>query len=383
MNFSVKANRLLTHEIGTDWQVAAKDFKEALKPLNEKERLSAVLFQLPESFHYTNDNRIYLAKLIAEFEGFPVMIEFRHKEWIRESVFEGLEKREAGIVFCDMPMCHLAQMSIISNYANGAKRRMPQLKNLPNGTVMKTPFIGSNAYIRLHGRNEGAWYAHAPKAQTSITSTHANGEVIQFGAVMLDENYNLLSEFSSYVKPVYSSVNNIINQLTNISNQNLEKADDFLTVFDKFCYWRGEGDITTFCWSKSDFNQLWSELEAKGKHRYDLFEVLHDFVDLQNIFGKLVSSKTSVGLEAAMRLLQMDFRGQVHTALSDSYNTARILHKLFCTESLDLDFEYINPSKKMQQRKRKKKQSTNALLQVFFLQSCLLSLGILIQKKKG
>jgi len=152
LNFSVKANMLLTHEIGADWQVAAKDFKEALKPLNEKECLSAVLFQLPESFHYTNDNRIYLAKMIAEFKGFPVMIEFRHKEWIRESVFEGLEKRKAGIVFCDMP----------------------QLKNLPDGTVMKTPFIGSNAYIRLHGRNEGAWYAHAPKAQTSITSTHAN-----------------------------------------------------------------------------------------------------------------------------------------------------------------------------------------------------------------
>lgn len=133
--------------------MAAKDFKEALKPLNEKERLSAVLFQLPESFHYTNDNRIYLAKLIAEFEGFPVMVEFRHKEWIRESVFEGLEKRKAGIVFCNMP----------------------QLKNLPDGTLMKTPFIGKNAYIRLHGRNEWAWYAHAPKAQTSITSTHANG----------------------------------------------------------------------------------------------------------------------------------------------------------------------------------------------------------------
>ena len=153
LSFSVKANRLLTHEIGTDWQVAAKDFKEALKPLNEKERLSAVLFQFPESFHYTKDNRIYLAKLIAEFEGFPVMVEFRHKEWIRDSVFEGLEKRKAGIVFCDMP----------------------QLKNLPDGTVMGMPFIGVNAYIRLHGRNEGAWYAHAPKVQTSITSAHANG----------------------------------------------------------------------------------------------------------------------------------------------------------------------------------------------------------------
>ena len=173
----------------------------------------------------------------------------------------------------------------------------------------------------------------------------ANGEVIQFGAVMLDENYNMLSEFSSYVKPIYSSVTPVINQFTGISNKNLEKADDFLTVFDKFCYWRGEGDITTFCWSRADFNQLWSELEAKGKHRYDLFRTLHDFVDLQDIFGRLVSSKISVSLESAMRLLQMNFEGQVHSALSDSFNTARILHKLFCTESLEFDFEYINPSK--------------------------------------
>lgn len=70
------------------------------------------------------------------------MIELRHKEWIRESVFEGLEKRKAGIVFCDMPMCHLAQMSIISTHANDAKRRMPQLKNLPDGTVMGTLLLG-------------------------------------------------------------------------------------------------------------------------------------------------------------------------------------------------------------------------------------------------
>ena len=132
----------------------------------------------------------------------------------------------------------------------------------------------------------------------------AKGEIIQFGAVMLDENYNLLSKFSSFVKPACSSVTAAINQLTGITNENLENADDFLTVFDKFCFWRGEGDITTFCWSRTDFDQLWSELEAKGRHRYDLFAVLQNFVDLQKVFGKLVSSKTAVGLESAMKLLQ-------------------------------------------------------------------------------
>ena len=137
LSFSVKANRLLTHEITPQWQTAADDFIKALSPLTQKGALSAVLFQLPQSFHYTDDNRIYLSKLIQKFEGFPVAIEFRHKEWIRESVFEGLEKRNAGIVFCDMP----------------------QLKHLPGGQTANTPFIGNCAYIRLHGRNANAWYS--------------------------------------------------------------------------------------------------------------------------------------------------------------------------------------------------------------------------------
>jgi inhibitor of KinA sporulation pathway (predicted exonuclease) len=184
----------------------------------------------------------------------------------------------------------------------------------------------------------------------------AKGEIIQFGAVMLDENYNLLSKFSSFVKPACSSVAAAINQLTGITNENLENADDFLTVFDKFCFWRGEGDITTFCWSRTDFDQLWSELEAKGRHRYDLFAVLQNFVDLQKVFGNLVSSKTPVGLESAMKLLQMEYKGQIHTALSDSYNTARILHKLFCTDGLNLDFDYINPSKNNPDNKDEKSE---------------------------
>ena len=164
LNFSVKANRLLTHEIGLGWQGAASDFKLALNPLMQKDVLSAILFQFPQGFHYTKENRIYLAKLISEFEGFPVVIEFRHSEWIRESVFEGLEKRNASIVFCDMP----------------------QLKNLPDGTLTKTPFIGSNAYIRLHGRNASAWYASGttPNGSGRYRYDYSDAELAEFVPVI-------------------------------------------------------------------------------------------------------------------------------------------------------------------------------------------------------
>ena len=172
LSFSVKANRALTHEAGRDWKETAREFQQAVKELLEKDALCAVLFQFPEHFHYTRENRLYLADLLAEFNDFPCVVEFRHREWVRESVFAGLEERGAGLVFCDMPMCHLAQTSIISSYANGAERRMPRLKNLPVSVVDSAvsepgrsvetthtlPFVGKTAYIRLHGRNAGAWY---------------------------------------------------------------------------------------------------------------------------------------------------------------------------------------------------------------------------------
>lgn len=136
LKFSIKLNQLLTHKIGADWRVQAEIFKMALEPLVEKDSLATVLIQFPESFRYTKNNRIYLSELINILDPLPCVVEFRHREWIRQSVFEGLAARNTGIVFCDMP----------------------QLKNLPDGFTLQTPFIGSNAYIRLHGRNKNGWY---------------------------------------------------------------------------------------------------------------------------------------------------------------------------------------------------------------------------------
>ncbi len=145
---SIKANRALTHEIDQQWKNRAQDFKNAVIPAQQKDLLSTVLFQFPQSFHYTTENRFYLADLIQEFEGFPVVIEFRHVEWIKPSVFEGLEKRGVSVAFCDMP----------------------QLKALPKADFSQevySQFIGPQAYIRLHGRNEKAWYADNSTPQNS------------------------------------------------------------------------------------------------------------------------------------------------------------------------------------------------------------------------
>ena len=169
VNLSIKANRLLTHEVDYNWKNAADDFKKALDPAQNQALLSSVLFQFPQSFHYTAENRIYLSKLIQEFQGFPLVIEFRHKEWVRESVFAGLVERGASVAFCDMP----------------------QLKALPSPDFsphLYSQFIGPLAYIRLHGRNENAWYANAGQAPGNASARYnydyADSELFEFVPVI-------------------------------------------------------------------------------------------------------------------------------------------------------------------------------------------------------
>ena len=136
LTFSIKANRSLTHEISNDWQEQAKLFQQAIEVLGDNNVLGPVLLQLPPTFDYTVANRKYLANLLQEFKNFKPVVEFRNIRWVKESVFEGLSNIGASLVFVDMP---------------------EPIKK-PDGTVI-LPFIGNNAYVRLHKKNNNAWYA--------------------------------------------------------------------------------------------------------------------------------------------------------------------------------------------------------------------------------
>ena len=49
---------------------------------------------------------------------------------------------------------------------------------------MQTPFIGDNAYIRLHGRNENAWYADQGSATVRYDYNYSESELQSFVPVI-------------------------------------------------------------------------------------------------------------------------------------------------------------------------------------------------------
>ena len=166
-------------------------------------------------------------------------------------------------------------------------------------------------------------------------------EIIQIGAVMLDEKYKVIGKFSNYVKPSYSHITQTIENLTGIKEENIENADDLITVMDKLIYWIGDNDVTTYCWSPSDYNQIWNEIMLKAKHRNDIFEYLKTFVDLQKTFSNLLSTNKPISLDSAIALTREKFVGQHHTAFSDAYNTACVLYKISHAKGINPTFEYL------------------------------------------
>jgi uncharacterized protein YecE (DUF72 family) len=134
LEFTIKAFKELTHEVSDKSLTEVLPlFIKGISPFAEEKRLGAVLMQFPQSFHYTNGNRVYLKSLIDALAHLPVAIEFRQREWVRDSVYKTLETLGTAFVCVDEP----------------------SLPSLMPPVMIATSEIG---YIRFHGRNKKDWY---------------------------------------------------------------------------------------------------------------------------------------------------------------------------------------------------------------------------------
>ncbi len=133
MIFSVKAHQSLTHERPEDPGPEAAALRAAVAPLAERSRLGAVLLQFPFSFHYDVASRRYLDRLCRSLDGLPAAVEFRNREWQRESVLQALTERKVAFVNVDQP-------------------ELPQLLEASDAA---TSDLG---YLRFHGRNKANWW---------------------------------------------------------------------------------------------------------------------------------------------------------------------------------------------------------------------------------
>jgi uncharacterized protein YecE (DUF72 family) len=139
--FCAKLTRTMTHEIAADWRKQALLYRQGIQPLTASGRLVAVLVQLPPSFRRTPEQRRYLAHLFDTLHPLPLAVEFRHRSWAQDSVFQGLEQRHITLVSVDAPP-------------------LPDL--FPTLDLVTNPDL---FYLRLHGRNRIGWCSGSRQQQ--------------------------------------------------------------------------------------------------------------------------------------------------------------------------------------------------------------------------
>jgi ERI1 exoribonuclease 2 len=154
-------------------------------------------------------------------------------------------------------------------------------------------------------------------------------EIIEIGAVLLDENNKQIAEYISYVKPEYCRLSKKITKITGITEDKLENAPKVTEALKGLTdIVRDVNNTTLYTWSDTDIITMKKEIFTKDIHNSDLDTLIKNFVDLQKEFDTTIGLNKQSNLEKALNLIGIDFEGTAHDALVDAKNTAKIYTSL-------------------------------------------------------
>lgn len=152
-------------------------------------------------------------------------------------------------------------------------------------------------------------------------------EIIEIGAVIMDESFMVLGEFKTLVKPQYNDcIYKKYETLTGISTQMVYGAPTFATAYEMFVNWCESygSDYEVYAWSENDYNQLTAEMELKQYAKVDKMCLLENWFDFQKEYTEKLGLERIMSLEKALDYAGIEFEGHMHDALCDAKNTAEL-----------------------------------------------------------
>ena len=162
-------------------------------------------------------------------------------------------------------------------------------------------------------------------------------EIIQIGAVSLDENYEICDEYMAYVKPQYGTIDTFITNLTGITSEDIEEALVLQDALELFAAWLPEDPILV-AWSENDEKQIRHEAQYKKINLADFDYYFGEWEDCQAAFGEKMNTPKNYSLKEALCIAGIQSEPGEHDGLIDAKNTAKIFAKL----KKDKDFK-LNP----------------------------------------
>lgn len=174
----------------------------------------------------------------------------------------------------------------------------------------------------------------AMSSQSSVFNKlpiHLRGEIIEIGAVKLNEDFTPGEEFTVDVRPVYfRRMHYKVKKITGFDKERLAHGVSFPEAMERFRAWCGD-DVTFITWGCDDQGIMEQNIII---HDLD-WDWISGWVNLQLIYNVQTGlDKNQKSLASAMEHFGIEQTRVAHDALGDAYNTALVGSRLDLREGL-------------------------------------------------
>lgn len=179
-------------------------------------------------------------------------------------------------------------------------------------------------------------------------------EIIQIGAIKMDQSFLTLSSFDSLVKPTfYSKIDPFIHELTGISTNHLDEAKPFMEVYQDFLDFIGSAKENTvfIVWGMSDMKELFRNASY---HNLDTKLLPRKYINLQpyvSLHLKYPKNKP-LSLRYSLEQLGISMNIPFHSAINDAFYTGEIFKLIYNKDMHPKNYDPSNAFKTLRGRKQ-------------------------------
>ena len=177
-------------------------------------------------------------------------------------------------------------------------------------------------------------------------------EIIQIGAVKLNEQFQIIGSFDFLIKPqIYTRVHPYVEKITGIRMSQLENRPFFPAAYDAFLSFAGKQDSVLCTWGIDDIKSLYKNILF---YNLDAERMTNKYLNVQNFATQYLNYEPgkNIGLKNAVVELNLETNSPFHNALHDAQYTARIF-QVVCPSGTRPDaFEILDIAKKKPKKSR-------------------------------
>jgi len=170
--------------------------------------------------------------------------------------------------------------------------------------------------------NQYPKWARTPVSPSGVVMPH---EIIQIGAVMVDEMFRVFDTFTVCIRlEGRRKLSRHVARVISKTQAEIDQGDPFPAAYAHFSDWCADAE-RFFTWGSDDFRVLQNNLSYYGLSPLDS----HEWLDAQQIYARQVrGDRVQTALAKAAETLGVQRNVLYHDALNDAYITASVCTRL-------------------------------------------------------